>query len=457
MKKIYLLAFGLLTTASTLAQKSPSTENVGIGTQTPDHSAVLDIQSTEKGLLIPRLSAKQRAMISKPATGLMIYQTNESPGFYFYNGAIWKPLSDNDANSVATLDINGWALDGNATATANKAAATASSFIGTGAGVPINFKIGTFTAGSITSLTSTYLGYKSGLSGVAAANNSGFGINTLASLTTGTLNAALGSYALEKTTTGNNNIAFGSYAMRANTVGAHNAALGTYALVNNTTGIGNFAAGSQALSANTTGNSNVALGSYALLNSTTGSNNTVIGSQAGINKNGSGNVYIGFNTGRATASTSESNTLYIANSNTTMPLVYGDFSAKYVTIGDVTPALRSQGTATGGYNLLVKGGILTEKVKVALAAAGTDWADYVFEPEYKSNMMSLEEVEQFTLKNKHLPNVPSAEEMVKTGLDVSQTSKMFMEKIEELTLYMIELNKEVKALKAENAALKGNK
>jgi hypothetical protein len=69
-------------------------------------------------------------------------------------------------------------------------------------------------------------------------------------------------------------------------------------------------------------------------------------------------------------------------------------------------------------------------------------------------MMSLEEVEAFTIKNKHLPNVPSAEEMVKTGLDVSQTSKMFMEKIEELTLYMIEMNKEIKALKEENAKLK---
>jgi hypothetical protein len=102
----------------------------------------------------------------------------------------------------------------------------------------------------------------------------------------------------------------------------------------------------------------------------------------------------------------------------------------------------------------VKGGILTEKVKVALAVAGTDWADYVFEPSYK--LMPLEDVESFTKENKHLPNVPSADEMVNSGLDVAQTSKMFMEKIEELTLYMIELNKEVKSLKAENEALKAS-
>jgi hypothetical protein len=72
-------------------------------------------------------------------------------------------------------------------------------------------------------------------------------------------------------------------------------------------------------------------------------------------------------------------------------------------------------------------------------------------------MMSLEQVEKFTKENKHLPNVPSAQQLKDNGMDVGETSKMFMEKIEELTLYMIELNKEVKALKAENAALKGKK
>jgi hypothetical protein len=61
--------------------------------------------------------------------------------------------------------------------------------------------------------------------------------------------------------------------------------------------------------------------------------------------------------------------------------------------------------------------------------------------------MPLAEVEAFTKANKHLPNVPSAEEMVANGLDVAATNKMLMEKIEELTLYVIELNKEVQSLK----------
>jgi uncharacterized protein YoxC len=53
-----------------------------------------------------------------------------------------------------------------------------------------------------------------------------------------------------------------------------------------------------------------------------------------------------------------------------------------------------------------------------------------------------------------LPNVPSADEMATNGIDVTKTSAKLMEKIEELTLYMIDLNKQVQALKAENETLK---
>ncbi len=83
---------------------------------------------------------------------------------------------------------------------------------------------------------------------------------------------------------------------------------------------------------------------------------------------------------------------------------------------------------------------------------GSDWADYVFAPDYK--LMPLEDVEQFTKENKHLPNVPSADDMVKEGLDVTKTSAKLMEKIEELTLYVIEMNKEIKALKEENKKMR---
>lgn len=92
-----------------------------------------------------------------------------------------------------------------------------------------------------------------------------------------------------------------------------------------------------------------------------------------------------------------------------------------------------------GYKLFVEDGILTEKVKVAVKTTA-DWADYVFAEDYK--LMPLTEVEQFTKENKHLPNVPSAEQMVQGGLDVAKMDAKLMEKVEELTLYLIEQNKE---------------
>jgi len=63
--------------------------NVGIGTSTPNASAMLDIKSTTEGILIPRLIQTQRNTISSPATGLMVYQTDNSPGFYYYDGSGW--------------------------------------------------------------------------------------------------------------------------------------------------------------------------------------------------------------------------------------------------------------------------------------------------------------------------------------------------------------------------------
>lgn len=104
-------------------------------------------------------------------------------------------------------------------------------------------------------------------------------------------------------------------------------------------------------------------------------------------------------------------------------------------------------TTTGDYRLYVEGGILTEKVKVALRNSG-NWADYVFENDYP--LMPLHEVEAFILKNKHLPGVASAADLAKEGLDLAEMQAKHMEKIEELTLYIIEQNKK---LAAQNSTL----
>ncbi|SOE21815.1 hypothetical protein SAMN06298216_2269 [Spirosomataceae bacterium TFI 002] len=430
--------------------------NVGVGTSNPDKSAILDIQSNSKGLLIPRMTLDQRNEIKNPADGLMIYQTNNIIGFYFFSDNTWKPLSNTEAKSVMAANADNWSKTG------DSGTDPANNFIGTIDDKPLIFKVKNTYAGFMNASTTAnnfFMGYEAGLSSInnpAATGgvNVGLGYATLRSNTTGVNNLAIGPLAL-RDNNGNQNTAIGASSMWKNTNGWYNTAIGGSSLKNNTMGNFNVAIGIFSMLSNETGSRNIGLGGYSLYHSL-GNDNVGIGYYSGYLKNGTGNVYIGRDAGKASALTNESNKLYIANSATVTPLIYGDFSAKYVTIGDVSPALRTQGHSSmgGGYNLLVKGGILTEKVKVALATAGTDWADYVFEPTYK--LMSLEEVESFTKENKHLPNVPSADEMVNSGLDVAQTSKMFMEKIEELTLYMIELNKEVKALKSENQALKNS-
>ena len=84
MKKITLLTLILFSVISY--------SQVGINTNTPDASSVLDIESTAGGILIPRLTETQRDAISSPATGLMIYQTDQTTGFYFYNGTAWTRI-----------------------------------------------------------------------------------------------------------------------------------------------------------------------------------------------------------------------------------------------------------------------------------------------------------------------------------------------------------------------------
>lgn len=99
------------------------------------------------------------------------------------------------------------------------------------------------------------------------------------------------------------------------------------------------------------------------------------------------------------------------------------------------------GANISAYRLFVKGGILTEELRVR-----TGWADYVFEDNYQ--LKPLSEVEAYINENGHLPNVPSATEVEEEGISVGEMTKIQQEKIEELTLYIIEMKKEVEALKA---------
>jgi len=81
-----VLIFFLILSFTTIAQ-------TGIGTTAPDASAQLDVSSTTKGFLTPRMTAAQRTLITSPATGLLVYQTDAPTGYYFYIGAVWTALS----------------------------------------------------------------------------------------------------------------------------------------------------------------------------------------------------------------------------------------------------------------------------------------------------------------------------------------------------------------------------
>ena len=106
------------------------------------------------------------------------------------------------------------------------------------------------------------------------------------------------------------------------------------------------------------------------------------------------------------------------------------------------------GTTSPQSKLAVNGTITTKEVKVT----ETGWSDFVFEDSY--SLPSLDKVETFIKENKHLPDIPSAKEVEEEGLSMAEMMAKQMQKIEELTLYVIEQNKEIQELKEELAELK---
>jgi len=97
---------------------------------------------------------------------------------------------------------------------------------------------------------------------------------------------------------------------------------------------------------------------------------------------------------------------------------------------------------TQGYKLAVKGNVIAEEIVVKLYA---DWPDFVFTKEY--GLMDLNQVENYINENSHLPNVPSANEVKEKGINLGEMDAILLQKIEELTLYVIDLKKEIDTLK----------
>jgi hypothetical protein len=102
MKSIIILSLLFFITSFSYAQVSINTDGIP-----PDSSAMLDVQSTAKGMLVPRMTSSQRLAISSPATGLLVYQTDPPVGFYYYNGNLWVYLRPHTGIDVLGIEHGG--------------------------------------------------------------------------------------------------------------------------------------------------------------------------------------------------------------------------------------------------------------------------------------------------------------------------------------------------------------
>jgi len=306
----------------------------------------------------------------------------------------------------------------------------------------------------VNGMYNAFLGYNAGRNS-ASSNNVFIGAESGRNNTTGGLNVFVGTATGKSLADKEGSTFVGAFAGEFATEG-FNTFLG-YLSGRNSLGEKNLFVGGQTGWQLAQGDSNAFLGTQVGFEMTSGSKNTIVGVDAAQykitgeenvymgfesgwkNYNGNGNVFIGTQSGKYVTG---DNQLYIENSDAmTTPLIYGDFANDKVGI--------NTNDVPEGYTLAVRGQIISEEIRLMLYE---DWPDYVFQPEY--DMLTLEETEQQIEILGHLPGVPSAEEVGTEGIQIGEINAILLEKIEELTLHMIEMNKEVKALQEENKTLK---
>ncbi|WP_417430978.1 hypothetical protein [Halpernia sp.] len=146
--------------------------------------------------------------------------------------------------------------------------------------------------------------------------------------------------------------------------------------------------------------------------------------------------------------------------NSKSSLILSSYYSKYMNELTLKNGMVGIGTDNPEYNLDVKGkAAFSDNVKIAakleakeIKVTTTPTADFVFEEDYQ--LPTLEEVEKHIKEKKHLPEIASAKEMEKEGVNVGEFQIKLLQKIEELTLYSIEQNKQIKELQEENKTLR---
>ncbi len=311
----------------------------------PDASAMLDISSADKGVLIPRMDSNSRQNIPSPANGLMVFDTDTN-SFWYYStnwieikttgliqdtdGDTKIQVEESSDDDIIRFDMNGTEylrFDNGRIEPVNTGESV---FLGEGAGendtytdnknVFIGYQSGNSnTIGS----QNIFQGYQSGYSNNFGAFNVFQGYQSGYSNTSGNNNTFQGYQSGYSNTLGSANVFLGNRSGYANSTGAFNTFLGMNAGGLNTTGGNNIFVGSASGSSNITGNANIYLGIRSGSLNQTGNNNINIGYEAGRqNMGGENNIFLGYQAGY---NETASNKLYIENSDSSTPLIYGEF------------------------------------------------------------------------------------------------------------------------------------
>lgn len=321
----------IFTTLFLFAVTFSSNAQVAINTSgaSPAASAILDISSSDKGLLIPRLDTSS---IASPDTGLLLFQPTDNQ-FYFYDGASWQSLGvemdllDADGDTGIVLDKTTDNDEVHIDISGKTRLKIEENPYGV---VLLNFD-------NIDQNSNVFFGINAGLSTGADIINSNDGVG----------NVGIGDTSLLNNTKGSNNVAIGNNSLANNTVGDDNIAIGQDAIHKNVTGRNNISLGRSSLQNLTTGKYNIALGYNAGLYQDGLGDNVFIGREAGAGgftiadlHSKHGNVMIGFGSGFLSQSNRSvfigagsgqneqtDNRLYIENSNadSTNALIYGEF------------------------------------------------------------------------------------------------------------------------------------
>jgi len=273
---------------------------------TPDASAALDVKSTNKGLLIPRMTTAERVTIPLPATGLLVFD-NTSGSFWFYDGTNWigvgtqavQTLSSNslfdldndtkiEVEQTADEDVIHFNVKGTEFFRMSDSAhleilnSGQSVFIGEDAG----------KNDDLTNNQNVFLGYQSGMENTTGSNNTAIGSQVLSTNISGKYNTGIGTISLLDNTSGQNNTATGFAALSNNITTHYNTATGAWTLYKNI-GNSNTATGERAMYNNTTGNYNTANGRYALYTNVSGNYNSATAYKALYKNTGSYNNAVG--------------------------------------------------------------------------------------------------------------------------------------------------------------------